>query len=57
MVFVIPLQCEHFCLVNSGTTGGIIPGMRWENDGSSTSAIVPDMSWGQDSDWSEYERQ
>ena len=55
MTIVIPLQCENVCLVNSGTTTGIVPGMRWEGDNGRTTGVVPGMSWEQGSDWQEYE--
>lgn len=56
MCIVVPLDGECVCLVNSGTTSGVVPGMHWENDNGSTSANVPGMGWEQGSDWQEYER-
>ncbi len=56
MALVVPLQCEQICLVNSGTTSGVLPGMSWENSNGTTSANVPGMGWDQDSDWQEYEQ-
>ena len=60
MALVIPLESENICLVNSGITSGVIPGMSWENSNGTTNANVPGMSWGAASyrgeDWQEYER-
>ena len=61
MALVIPLESENICLVNSGITSGVIPGMGWETGGNgTTNANVPGMSWGaatyRGEDWQEYER-
>ena len=54
-MIVFSLSSESVCLVNSGTTGGVVPGMPWDDDSGGTSANVPGMSWEQGSDWQEYE--
>ena len=54
-MIVFSLSSECVCLVNSGTTGGVVPAMPWDDDSGGTSANVPGMSWEQGSDWQEYE--
>lgn len=56
MFLSIPLEGENVCLVNSGTTSGILPGMSWEDNNGTTSANVPGMGWEKGSDWKEYEQ-
>ncbi len=44
MTLVVPLQCENVCLVNSGVTGGVVPGMPWEGNGGTTQGTMPGLS-------------
>ncbi|MBE6330995.1 MAG: hypothetical protein E7070_01615 [Bacteroidales bacterium] len=54
---IIPLESEQLCVVYSnGTSTGVVPGMHWEGDESSTGANVPGMGWEKGSDWHEYEQ-
>ena len=65
-MFIMPLPCENFCLVNSGTTTGVVPGMSWEGNSGTTHGTVPGMSWEYENggasatvpgmSWEEYEK-
>ncbi len=54
---VVPLEGEQLCVVYSnGTSTGVVPGMHWEDDNSSTGGNVPGMGWEKDADWRGYEQ-